>query len=161
MIKRLLPIVILSAAALVTAPAIVVAPAPNVQWLDAGGTLKSSSMFKGQAVVLIIAPSPKSWAFRSQVGQLHTMFERFAAQKVIFVAAFTGEAGRIKSNIPFALATDGPRVGFDYQAENKFTIAIIGRDGNLDYRTDKVLPAQRIYDVIDNSFVQQESLRRP
>lgn len=147
--------------ALSPASAIVVRPAPNVQWQDSAGTLHNLSAFKGQPIVLVIAPSPRSWAFRSQVGQLQKMFERYAAGRTIFLAAFTQETGVIRSNIPFAIVRDGPRTGFDYQVEaGQFTIAIIGRDGNLDYVTRKVLPAQRIFDLISNSFVNQEMRRR-
>jgi hypothetical protein len=141
--------------------AIVPRPAANVEWIDASGTNKSFAEFKGQPIVLIIAPSPRSFRFRIQIGKLNHMYERYAAQKVVFVAAFTETQGRVKSNIPFAIATNGPKVGFDYQANDSFTIAIIGRDGNLDYVTQKVLPAQRIFDVIGNSFVPQEAMRRP
>jgi hypothetical protein len=141
--------------------AAVVRPAPNISWLDYTGKLKSLSAFKGQPVVILVAPSPQDRAFRAQVGQLQKMYERYAAAKVVFVAAFTGEPGRIKSNIPFAVAADGPRVAFDYQTGEKFGIAIVGRDGNLDYVTDRVVPAQRILDVIRNSFVPQQLLRRP
>lgn len=147
--------------ALPSAPAIVVRPAPNVQWRDAAGTLNNLSAFKGQPIVLLIAPSPRSWAFRSQVGQLQKMYERYAAAKTIFLAAFTQEPGVIRSNIPFAVIQDGPRAAFEYQVEaGRFGIALIGRDGNLDYVTDRVLPAQRIFDIIGNSFVNQEQRRR-
>jgi hypothetical protein len=145
----------------VASPAAVVRPAPNISWVDYTGKLKGLGAFKGQPVVVLIAPSPRDLAFRAQVGQLQKMYERYAAAKVVFVAAFTQEPGRIKSNIPFAIAGDGPRVAFDYQTGDKFGIAIVGRDGNLDYVTGKVLPAQRIFDVINNSFVPQELLRRP
>ena len=147
--------------ALGAATAAVVRPAPNITWVDYTGKLKGLGAFKGQPVVVLIAPSPRDRAFRSQVGQLQKMYERYAAAKVVFVVAFTGEPGQIKSNIPFAVAGDGPKVAFDYQTGEKFGIAIVGRDGNLDYVTDRVLPAQRIFDVINNSFVPQEMLRRP
>jgi hypothetical protein len=139
----------------------VVRPAPNVTWLDASGKLKSLAAFKGQPVVLLVAPSPRDRRFRAQVGQLQKMYERYASAKVVFLVAFTKEPGRIRSNIPFTLAGDGPRVAFDYETGERFGIAVIGRDGNLDYVTRKVLPAQRIFDVINNSFVPQELLRRP
>lgn len=141
--------------------AVVVRPAPNIRWVDSTGGTKTLATFNGQPVVVLIAPSPQSWAFRSQVGQIQKMFERLAARKTVFVAAFTQEEGRIKSNIPFAVAADGPRVALDYDVGEKFGIAIIGRDGNLDYVTDRVVPAQRIYDIIGNSFVSQSQLRRP
>lgn len=143
-----------------TVTAIVTRPAANVAWVGEDGRLKGLSAFKGQPVVLVIAPSPRSQKFRAQVGQFHKMYQRMAAQRVIFMAAFTQEPGRVKSNIPFVLAADGPRVGHDYDVSEGFAVAVIGRDGNLDYITNKVLPAQRVYDVIGASFVSQESLRR-
>jgi len=111
--------------------------------------------------VLLIAPTPRDRAFRSQLGQLRKMYQRYAANRAVFIAAFTAEGGRIKSNIPFVLAADGPRVGYDYEGGERFRIAFIGRDGNLDYVTNKVIPAQRVYDIMGNSFVTQRDLRRP
>lgn len=142
------------------AQAVIVRPAPEIQWVDAAGKSHQLSKFKGQPVIVLIAPTPRSWAFRSQVGQLQKMYQRYAAERVICIAAFTQEPGVIHSNIPFVVATDGPRVGYEYQSETGFGIALIGRDGNLDYLTGKVLPAQRIYDLLDASFVTQELLRR-
>lgn len=144
-----------------TLSAVVVRPAPNLNWIDSAGRQKGLSTLRGQPVVLVIAPNPRSRAFRSQLGQLRKMYERYAAEKVVFIAAFTQEAGRIPSNIPFVFAADGPRVGFDYGGAEGFMIALIGKDGNLDYVTDRVLPAQRVFDVIGNSFVIQRNLRRP
>ena len=89
------------------------------------------------------------------------MFERYAAQKTVFIAAFTQEGGVIRSNIPFMVAADGPRVGYEYESGERFGIAFIGRDGNLDYVTNKVIPAHRVYDLINNSFVAQRNMRRP
>ena len=144
-----------------TLSAVVVRPAPNVNWIDSSGRQKGLSALKGQPVVLLIAPTPRDRSFRSQVGQLRKMYERYAANRAVFIAAFTAEGGRIKSNIPFVLAADGPRVGYDYEGGERFRIAFIGRDGNLDYITNKVIPAQRVYDIMGNSFVTQRDLRRP
>lgn len=141
--------------------ALVVRSAPNIQWQDSSGKLKGLGAFKGQPVVILVAPSPQDRSFRSQVGQLKQMYERYAAHHVVFIVAFTGEQGRIKSDIPFVLAPDGPRVAYDYQMGEKFGIAFIGRDGNLDYVTNRVVPAQRVFDIVGNSFVPQEKLRRP
>jgi len=88
----------------------VVRPAPNITWVDYTGKLKGLGAFKGQPIVVIVAPSPLDRSFRAQVGQLHKMYERYAAAKVVFVAAFTQEPGRIKSNIPFAIAGGCPRI---------------------------------------------------
>jgi hypothetical protein len=138
----------------------VVRPAPVFQWVDASGARKSSKDFLGRPVLLIVAESPRQWAFRSQLGQLNKMYERLAAEKIVCVAAFSQTPGVIRSNVPFVTVADGPRVAYDLQAEKGFAIAVIGKDGNLDYFGTKVLPAQRIYDILDNSYLVQKSLRR-
>lgn len=160
---KLLPLVLVASfLGLGFAQALVVQPAPNVGWVNAEGKLESSlAAFKNQPVVVVIAPSPKSWIFRAQVGQLQKMYERYAAEKIIFIAAFTKEQGLIKSNIPFVLAADGPRAGFDFQVKKDFGVAVIGRDGNLDCMSSRVLPAQRIFDIVNNSYVPQAADRRP
>lgn len=158
--RLFLAVVICALAGAGGAFALVARQAPNVSWIDSTGRAQNLAKFKGQPVVLLIAPSPRDRTFRSQVGQIQKMYERYGADRTVFVVAFTREPGVIRSNIPFAIAADGPRVAHDYEA-GKFAIAIIGRDGNLDYVTGKVLPAQRIFDVIGNSFVPQEKLRRP
>jgi len=145
----------------VTAQAEVVRPAPDLRWIDASGKTKSLKELRGQPVVLILTPSYRTWAFKRQLGRLRSAYERLAATKAVFIVAFTNEAGRVPSNIPFAIAADGPKAAFDYGVTDRFAIAIIGRDGNLDYLTNKILPGQRVLDIIDNSFVNQERLRRP
>ena len=139
----------------------VVRPAPEFSWVDATGAHKSSKAFLGRPVIVLVATSPREWAFRSQVGQLQLMYERLAAQKIVCVAAFSQTPGIVRSNIPFVTAADGPRLAYDLQVEKGFAIAVIGKDGNLDYSGRKVLPVQRIYDIMDNSYVVQKSLRRP
>ena len=144
-----------------TLSAIVVRQAPNINWLDSAGRQRALSALRGQPVIVLIAPSPRDRAFRSQLGQLRKMFERYAAHKTVFIAAFTQEGGVIRSNIPFMVAADGPRVGFEYESSERFGIAFIGRDGNLDYVTNRVIPAHRVYDLINNSFISQRDMRRP
>ncbi len=148
-------------AALAPISAAVVRPAPDFGWVNVAGKVETLKAFKGQPVVVIIAPSPRAWIFRAQVGQLKKMYERYAAAKAVFVAAFIQEQGLIHSNIPFVIAADGPRLAFEYDAGERFAVAIIGRDGNLDYVTRKVIPAQRLFDIIGASFVPQENMRRP
>lgn len=138
----------------------VVRPSPEFAWTDATGARKSSKAFLGRAVVVLLANSPRDWAFRSQVGQLQRMYERLAADNIVCVAAFSQTPGVVRSNIPFVIAADGPRVSYDFQVERGFGIAIIGKDGNLDFFGRRVLPVQRIYDILNNSFVVQKSLRR-
>jgi len=158
---KILLLVIALGISVSSAHALVARPAPNVQWVNSAGKIETLAAFKGQPVVLLISPSPTTWAFRFQLTRLKSAYQRLGTQNVVFVAAFTQETGRVNSNIPFAVAADGPKVGFDYDATERFAIAIIGRDGNLDYFTNRVLPGQRIIDVIENSFVTQTLMRRP
>ncbi len=139
----------------------VVRPAPEFTWVDSAGVRQSSKAFLGQPVVILVANSPRQWAFRSQVGQLQRMYERLAAQNIVCVAAFSQAPGVVRSNIPFVIAADGPRLAFDLQATSGFAIAVIGRDGNMDFSGRRVLPDRRIYDIIINSFVPQKAMRRP
>ncbi|MFV0416420.1 MAG: hypothetical protein ACK5NG_08660 [Chthoniobacterales bacterium] len=144
----------------------VVRPAPDFSWIDAARKTQSVKKFRGQPMVLLIAPSPQVWKFRSQVGQIQKAYERLGSAQAIFIAAFTqDETTRIKTNIPFVRALNGPSVAAAYMANlgdatNTTTaIAVIGRDGNLDYIGTKVLSGQRILDIIGNSYVSQEKIR--
>ena len=147
------------AVSLVSARAIVVRPAPEFAWVDSTGKARDLKSLRGQAVIVIIAPSPKDWTFRSQVGQLQKTYQRFAAAKLVCFAAFTGEGGVIKTNIPFVVAADGPRVGFIYEVSKGFAIAVIGPDGNLDSLSTKVIPAQRLLDTMNANFAVQKAFR--
>ena len=150
----------LIAISLVSAEARVVRPAPEFSWVDFTGKARDIKSLRGQAVVVLIAPSPRDWTFRSQVGQLQKAYQRFAAAKLVCFAAFTGEGGVIRSNIPFVTAPDGPRVAFVYEITRGFAIAIIGPDGNLDSLSTKVIPAQRLLDTMNANFQVQEQMRR-
>lgn len=145
---------------LATLQAEVVRPAPEIQWTSSSGATEKLSKFRGQPVVILIAPSPRNWTFRSQVGQLQQVYERLGAMKAICIAAFTENTGQIRSNIPFAIAPDGPRVAYDLNVQRGFAIGIVGRDGNLDYIHNRVTSGQRVIDIIQNSFVLQQDLRR-
>lgn len=140
--------------------ATVVRPAPDFQWISATGSLESASKFRKQPIVVLIAPSPRTWAFRSQVGQLQRVYQRLSATGAVCVAAFTEDPGVIRSNIPFVRAQDGPRVAFLYGVQSGFGVAVIGKDGNLDIVSTRVLSGQRILDIIGNSFALQQALRR-
>jgi hypothetical protein len=159
--KSILLACLLAAASAAGLHAIVVRQAPDIRWVDSTGRAQGLSAFRGQPVVLVVAPSPRSGAFRSQLRRIRSSYEKLAAQKTVFLAAFTSEPGPVPSDIPFAVAADGGRVAADYSPEGTFAVAVIGRDGNLDYLTSKVLPGQRILDVVGNSFATQERLRRP
>jgi hypothetical protein len=138
----------------------VVREAPSFTWTDSTGSAKPLKNLRGQPVVLVIARSPREWSFRSQVGQLQKIYERFAAQKLLCVAAFSGEQDLIRSNIPFLTVPDGPGTATTYEMPEGFAIAVIGADGNLDCFSTRVLPAQRIFDIIQNSYTNQKQLRR-
>lgn len=159
--KRALFCLLALAAAFVSpAHARVVRPAPDFSWVDFNGKAMGLKSLRGQAVVVLIAPSPRDWTFRSQVGQLQKAYQRFAAAKLVCFAAFTSEGGVIRSNIPFVTAADGPRVAFLYEVTRGFAIAIIGPDGNLDDLSTKVVPAQRILDIMNANFEVQQDFRR-
>ena len=138
----------------------VVREAPPFTWTDSTGSAKPLKNLRGQPVVLVIARSPREWSFRSQVGQLQKIYERFAAEKLLCVAAFSGEQDLIRSNIPFLTVPDGPGTATTYEVPEGFAIAVIGADGNLDCFSTRVLPAQRIFDIIQNSYTNQKQLRR-
>lgn len=157
--KRLF-IGLLLAAATFTAEARVVRPAPDFAWLDYAGKTQSLKTLAGQAVVVLIAPSPRDRTFRAQVGQLQKAYQRFAAAKLVCFAAFTTEGGTIHSNIPFVPVADGPRAAFVYEVSKGFAIAVIGPDGNLDYLSTKVIPAQRLLDLMNANFQVQDAMRK-
>ena len=138
----------------------VVRPSPVFSWVSSTGAAKSSKEFLGHPVVILIADSPRQWAFRSQVGQLQQMYERMAAEKIICVAAFSQTPGVVRSNIPFVTVAAGPQVAAAFDVDKGFAIVVIGKDGNIDYSGGKVLPCERVYDLLKNSFVIQQSLRR-
>ena len=137
----------------------VVRPAPNFAWAPG----KTLAQWKGQPVVLVIAPSPRSREFEKQAQRIAGEYQRFAARNVVFVAAFTSpEAANepIRCNVPFVVAPDGPRIAAAYGANGGFKINVIGRDGNLDLSSAKVIPASRIMDMIINNAAQQEAERK-
>ena len=157
----LLSVVLLAALALApgNARADVVRPAPTFVWA-AGKTLKT---WKGQPVVLLIAPSPRSGAFRKQAQRIQAVYQDFAARGTVFVAAFTEPQAAdepIQSNIPFVVAANGAQIAADYCFNGAFAIAVIGKDGNLDLNSAKVVPASRITDMIYNNFEQQQAERK-
>ncbi len=138
----------------------VVRPAPNFSWLTASASPASDKDFRGRPVVLLIAPSPSTWAFRRQIHQLQDVYQRLSATKAVCVVALTAKPGTIRSDIPFTIAQDGPSIAALYGIKKGFAIALIGKDGNLDAISSSVLAGQRVLDIIANSFVSQETLRR-
>ncbi len=140
---------------------VIVKPAPEFSFLSAGNQSKSLRSLRGQPVVLLIADSPRSGAFRKQLKYLREIYAQFASRNVVFAAAFkNGNSEPVESDVPFAMLNNGPAVASAYGVNEDFCIAIIGKDGNIDYQTPKVLTAQRIRDVIQNSFAVQAEARR-
>jgi peroxiredoxin len=134
--------------------AAVVQPAPDFTFPGIGH-MNSLKKLRGQPVVLVIAKSPKAGSFKAQAKYLQEVYQQFASKQVVFVAAFTEQPGLIKSNIPFTVADNGAAVAAAYGVTEKFTIVILGKDGNIDYQTSKVLPPERVRDVIQNSYEVQ------
>jgi peroxiredoxin len=145
---------------LVASHAAVVRLAPDFIFPGAGNKTRSLRSLRGQAVVLLIAKSPDTGAFKKQVKYLRENYEQFAGKGVVFVAAFSEGTGPVKSNIPFAVANNGAAIMSAYGVQGEFNLVIIGQDGNVDYQTEKVCPPERVRDVIQNSFVVQEDSRK-
>lgn len=158
--KNLAALLVLALAATATLQAEVVRPAPDFSWIDSTGAAKKSKDLRGRPLVVLVAESPREWAFRSQVGQLQKIYQRFAADGLVCIAVFSREPGVIRSNIPFVTVPDNAATAAAFDTPTGFSISVIGMDGNLDSVGNRVLPAQRIYDIIDNSFTKQKLLRR-
>ena len=142
------------------APAAVIHLAPEFSILGAGDKARSLRSLRGQAVVLVIADSPKNKALKKQLKNLEEIYQQLASKGVVLVAALANGEGPIPSNNPVAVASNGAAVATAYGVQKGFQIAIIGRDGNLDYQTDLVLAPERVRDVIQNSYDVQNSARK-
>jgi peroxiredoxin len=141
--------------------AVVVRAAPDFSFPGVGNRTRSLRSLRGQAVVLVIADSQRDRAFRKQVRYLREIYQQFASKQVVFIAALKDSPTAIDSDIPFAVANNGPGVAAAYGVERDFQLVIIGRDGNIDYQTAHVATGERVRDVIQNSFaVQLESRKR-
>jgi peroxiredoxin len=152
----------LAALALAALPAFakVVRPAPDFAW-EGKASAASLKKVRGQPVVLLVAPSARSGAFKKQLKELRQIYQQFASREVVFVAALQDGGESVPSNIPFAIADNPPAVASAYGVEpRRFALVIIGKDGNIDYQTDEPRTAQRIRDVIQNSFAVQEPARK-
>ncbi len=136
----------------------VVRPAPNFTWEGANRT--SLRGLRGQPVVLVVGKSARVRAFKKQVRILDEIYQQFASRQVVFVAALKEGEPIVRSNIPFAIATDGAKVADQFEVSDAFNIIIIGKDGNIDLQTRKVIPASRVRDVIVNSFEVQSAARK-
>ena len=144
----------------IAAQAAVIHLAPDFTFLGAGDKARSLRSLRGQPVVLVIADSAKSRSLKKQLKNLEEIYQQLASKGVVLVAAVSTGDGPLPSNIPVAVANNGAAVATSYGVQKGFQIAIIGRDGNLDYQTDHVLAPERVRDVIQNSFAVQDSARK-
>ncbi len=155
--KRILSLALVAlTAAAPLSMAKVVRPAPDVV-LETGKGLKS---LRGQPVVILVATHPQSRTFRKQAKRLEREYQRFAARKTVFIAAFTQSSAGLSSNIPFVLARNGAAVAAQYGVNTPFALMVIGQDGNLDLQTAKLSPASRVRDAILNNYAQQAAQRK-
>lgn len=145
---------------LVSASAVVVRPATDFTFPGVGNKARSLRSLRGQAVVLVIADSQRNRAFRKQIKYLREIYQQFASRQVIFVAALQADDGPVRSDIPFVRANNAPAVAAAYGVGREFSLVIIGKDGNVDYQTEKVATGQRVRDVIQNSFAVQAQARK-
>jgi peroxiredoxin len=143
-----------------TAPAEVVRGAPDFSWLKSGNNRATLKSLRGQPVVLVVATSPRHKKFRAQVKQLQKTYQLLGNTKAVMAVAFTEEPGVIRSNIPFVLAANPAAVAAAYDVTGPFAIFVIGKDGNLDEISERVLSGQRVLDIINNSYVVQSDNRR-
>ena len=65
-----------------------------------------------------------------------------------------------QSNAATPSATPSPSASATAAIPGKFSIALIGPDGNLDYLTDKVLNINRVLEVTQNTFEIQKAAHR-
>lgn len=140
--------------------AAVVRNAPDFSWPGAGSSGRSLKSLRGQAVVLVIADSPKTGAFRKQLDWLQLTYTALAGKQVVFIAAFKQGEGPVKSDIPFVVANNGAAVASAYGVQGKFSVVVIGKDGNIDYQTDQPRTGERVRDVVQNSFAVQAAARK-
>jgi hypothetical protein len=149
----------------------VVRPAPDF-WLGPlpDGTPETLKGQRGRPVILLLARSPETGAFRSQIKEIASRFDRLSNRKVLIVAAFEetparGFTGLVRSDVPVVVAPKGAEVCRQFGLNTlgaKAAIALIGPDGNLDYMTPKILNASRISQVIGNSYqFQHDPKRKP
>ena len=136
-----------------------VRPAPDFAWEGVSGKTSLKSL-RGQPVVMLVAKSPRVGAFKKQIKRLREAYQQFASRNVVFVAAFSENDDRVNSDIPFVVASNGPRVIADFGVTEPFELIVIGKDGNVDLQTSRVCPASRVRDVIQNSFTAQAAERK-
>jgi peroxiredoxin len=140
----------------------VVRLAPDFTFPGPGNKAQSLRSLRGQPVVLLVTDSPRTKAYRKQLKLLRNGYQLFASRSAVFVAAFKdGSAGPVESNIPFTVANNGGAVVSSYGVNDDYNLIIIGKDGNVDYQTSIPRTADRIKDVVQNSYEVQAISRKP
>lgn len=76
---------VLAALILASSPLLanVVRPAPDFAWVGPKGESRSYKTFRGQPVVLLVAPSARSGAFRAQVKRIEEFYRILSSRNVI------------------------------------------------------------------------------
>jgi len=135
-------------------------PAPEFLWSGVNGRVRRLRDLRGHPVVLIFAENPSQKQFIKQIKELNRRSKQLAARSTLFFVAFTKETGVItRTDIPFVILPDPGSVADAYRVGD-FGIAVISTDGNVDYATDRVVPGQKVLDVIINSYAAQVQARR-
>lgn len=158
--RKVLCTLLFSALLSLPAAANVVQRAPDFSWPGAGNKVRSLRSLHGHPVVLVIASNPRNGTFRKQIDWLKENYTELAAKGAIFIAAFRQGEGPVKSDIPFVVANNGDAVANAYGVQGDFALVIIGKDGNVDYQTNKARTGQRVRDVIINNYEMQSSTRK-
>ena len=135
-------------------------PAPEFLWSGVNGKVRRLSDLRGHPVVLIFAENPSQKQFIKQIKELNRRSKQLASRNTLFFVAFTKETGVVtRTDIPFVILPDPGSVADAYRVGD-FGIAVISTDGNVDYATDRVVPGQKVLDVILNSYAVQVQSRR-
>ena len=133
---------------------------PDFTWIGAGGRTYPGKNFRGQPVVILIAASPDAGDLRKQARRIEDKYLDFAAKKTIFVAAFTGTMGRVQADVPFVVAQNGAAVAANFGVQGKgIGIVVLAPDGHVDMTSTQVEGAQRLLDIINNTYQTQAAAR--
>ena len=123
-------------------------------WVALGGALGSVLRFWVNELVLQRTGSSFPWGI--------LIINVTGSFLIGIFAAFTdpeAAAEKIPSNVPFVVANNGAQIAANYALEGDFALAVIGRDGNLDLNSAKVVPVSRIMDMVINNAEQQAAER--
>ena len=133
---------------------------PDFTWIGAGGKTYPGKNFRGQPVVILVATSPDAGDLRKQARRIEDKYLDFAARKTVFVVAFTGAQGRVESDVPFVVAQNGAAVAANFGVQAKgLGIVVLAPDGHVDMTSNQAEGAQRLLDIINNTYQTQAASR--